>query len=105
MRTKSLLTAAACTLAVIGSSASSAFAGEVTGPPGTPDKAGSGSGVRTGAPAHSASICSYNGLNDMDPTQGPIHFIVQTPHTQGFPGAAGHGACRGGTNPENQPTP
>jgi hypothetical protein len=37
----------------------------------------------------------------MDPTQGPIHFIVQTPHNQGSPGEAGHGTCRGGTNIEN----
>jgi len=37
------------------------------GPPGTPGVAGSGSGNRTAAPAHSNSICSYNGLNDMNP--------------------------------------
>ena len=81
------------------------WAGEVTGPPGTPRVAFSGSGVRTGAPAHSNSICSYNGLNDMDPEQGPINSIVQTPHNQGSPGEAGHGTCAGGTNPENPPTP
>jgi hypothetical protein len=104
MRTKSLLAAATCAVAIVGATAGTAFAGEVTGRPGTPDVAGSGSGVRTGAPAHSNSICSYNGLNDMDPTQGPIHFIVQTPHNQGSPGDAGHGTCAGGTNPENPPT-
>jgi hypothetical protein len=73
--------------------------------PGTPNDAFSGSGNRTGAPAHSQSICSYNGLNDMNPDQGQIEFIVQTPHNQGSPGDAGHGACAGGTNPENQPAP
>jgi hypothetical protein len=101
---KSLL-AAACTVSLLGLAAGPAFAGEVTGRPGTPNVAFSGSGVRTGAPAHSQSICSYNGLNDMNPDQGPIDSIVQTPHTQGSPGDAGHGTCAGGTNPENQPTP
>ena len=105
MLLRSKLAAAACAVAIVGLSAGPALAGEVTGRPGTPDKAFSGSGVRTGAPAHSNSICSYNGLNDMNPDQGPIHFIVQTPHNQGSPGDAGHGACAGGTNPENPPTP
>jgi len=102
---KSVLAAAAFTFALVGGTSSAAFAGEVTGPPGTPGVAGSGSGVRTGAPAHSQSICSYNGLNDMNPDQGPIDSFVQTPHTQGSPGDAGHGTCAGGTNPENQPAP
>ena len=75
-------------------------------PPGmSPGQAFSGSGQRTGAPAHANSICAYNGLNDMNPAQGPIDSIVQTPHTQGSPGDAGHGTCAGGTNPENPPTP
>jgi hypothetical protein len=90
---------------VAGLGAGAASAGEVQGPPGTPNDAFSGSGNRTGAPAHSQSICSYNGLNDMNPDQGPIDSIVQTPHNQGSPGDAGHGACAGGTNPENQPAP
>jgi len=104
-RTKSVIAAAILAAALVGGSASTAFAGEVTGPPGTPNEPFSGSGVRTGAPAHSNSICSYNGLNDMNPAQGPIAVIVQTPHTQGSPGEAGHGTCRGGTNPENPPAP
>ena len=98
------LLAAVCSVSLLGLTAGPAFAGEVSGPPGTPNVPFSGSGVRTGAPAHSQSICSYNGLNDMNPDQGPIAVIVQTPHTQGTPGEAGHGTCRGGTNPENQPT-
>jgi hypothetical protein len=105
MRTKTVLAAAFCTAALVCGSSGAAFAGEVTGPPGTPGEAGSGSGVRTGAPAHSQSICSYNGLNDMNPEQGPIDSFVQTPHNQGSPGDAGHGTCAGGTNPENPPTP
>jgi hypothetical protein len=88
--------------AVLGVGANAAFAGEVQGPPGTAGVADSGSGNRTGAPAHSQSICSYNGLNDMNPDQGQIDSIVQTPHNQGSPGDAGHGTCAGGTNPETQ---
>src|SRR5881409_498172 len=105
MRVKAFVGAAICAAAVVGGSAGVAWAGEVTGRPGTPNVAFSGSGDRTGAPAHSNSICSYNGLNDMNPDQGPINSIVQTPHTQGSPGDAGHGTCAGGTNPENPPTP
>jgi hypothetical protein len=104
MRVKSLLATASCAVAVAGASAGAASAGEVQGPPGTPGVPFSGSGNRTGAPAHANSICAFNGLNDMNPAQGPINSIVQTPHTQGFPGAAGHGTCAGGTNPENPPT-
>lgn len=103
MRVKSFAAAGACAVAVIAAGAGPAYAGEVTGPPGTPGVPFSGSGVRTGAPAHSNSICSYNGLNDMNPEQGPISSIVQTPHNQGSPGDAGHGTCAGGTNPENPP--
>jgi hypothetical protein len=105
MRTKSFFATAACAVAVAAVSAGAAIAGEAQGPPGTPDVAFSGSGLRTGAPAHANSICAYNGLNDMNPNQGPIHSIVQTPHTQGSPGDAGHGTCAGGTNPENPPSP
>jgi hypothetical protein len=103
--------AAICATVVAGLSASAALAGEVTGPPGTPNVPFSGSGVRTGAPAHSNSICSYNGLNDMNPSQGPINSTVQTPHNQGVPGQAGadaagsgtpgHPTCGAGSNPEN----
>jgi hypothetical protein len=97
------LAAAICAVIVAGLSAGAALAGEVKGPPGTPGVAFSGSGERTGAPANSNSICSYNGLNDMNPAQGQIDIIVQTPHDQGSPGEAGHGTCAGGTNPENPP--
>jgi hypothetical protein len=99
---RSKFVAAICAAMLVSLPAGAALAGEVTGAPGTPGVPFSGSGVRTGAPAHSQSICSYNGLNDMNPAQGPIAVIVQTPHTQGSPGEAGHGTCAGGTNPENQ---
>jgi hypothetical protein len=87
-----------CAVAVAGLSGGVALAGEVTGPPGKPDVPFSGSGKQTGAFSNANSICAFNGLNDMNPSQGPIHEIVQTPHTQGSPGEAGHGTCRGGTN-------
>lgn len=83
---------------IISLSAGVALAGEVTGPPGTPDVAFSGSGHQTGAFFNANSICAFNGLNDMNPEQGPIHEITQNPHNQGSPGEAGHGTCRGGTN-------
>lgn len=102
---------ALCALVVAGVSSGAALAGEVQGPPGTPNHAGSGSGNRTGAPSHSNSNCSYNGLNDMNPDQGPISSIVQTPANQGVPGQAGVDAagsgtpgsptCGRGSNPEN----
>jgi hypothetical protein len=104
------LAAAMSAFVMAGLVAGAALAGEVTGPPGTPNQAGSGSGVRTGAPAHASSICAYNGLNDMNPDQGPISSIVQTPHNQGTPGEAGAGpkgsgtpgapTCGRGSNPE-----
>jgi hypothetical protein len=99
MRLRSFLAATVCAAALLGAGAGAAFAGEVAGPPGTPNEPFSGSGKSTGAPTHASSICAFNGLNDMNPLQGQIEFIVQTPHNQGSPGDAGHGACAGGTNP------
>ena len=90
--------AAICAAVVAGLSGSAALAGEVKGPPGTPGVPFSGSGEPTGARTHANSICAYNGLNDMNPSQGQIEFIVQTPQNQGVPGEAGHGTCAGGTN-------
>ena len=98
LRSRALLTAGLCAFALVGTGANAAYAGEVTGRPGTPDVANSGSGNPTGAPEHANSLCAFNGLNDMNPAQGPIHYIVQTPHNQGDPGDAGHGNCAGGTN-------
>lgn len=87
-------------------SASAALAGEVKGPPSTePRTQEQVDAIRTAAPAHSNSICSYSGLNDMIPGQGPIDFHVQSPGQDvrtgetppGIPGVA----CHGGSNPEN----
>jgi hypothetical protein len=83
-----------------------AFAGEVKGPPGTGARTQEEVDlIRTAAPAHSNSICSYSGLNDMIVGQGPIDFHVQSPgqdvrtgeNPPGIPGLA----CHGGSNPAN----
>lgn len=89
------------TTALLGASTLGALAGEVKGPPNTPDNTNA-----TGAPEHSNSACSYSGLNDMDSTDpdGQTSSQVQTaadsfkyynlPH--GYPGK--DGGCKGGTN-------
>jgi hypothetical protein len=95
LRTRSIFAAGFCALALAGGGAGTAYAGEVTGPPGAPGDITS-VGKATGAPEHSNSVCSFNGLNDMN--QGPDLLRTQTPHNQGSPGDAGHGNCAGGTN-------
>jgi hypothetical protein len=90
-------------LAFMGAGATGALAGEVTGPPGS---AANPPTNATGAPEHSNSICSFNGLNDFN--QGPTIERTQTPANQGVPGEAGadaagsgtpgHPSCGGGSN-------
>ena len=103
---RKLLATALCGLIVGGLSAGAALAGEVKGPPGTgPRTQDQVNAIRTGAPAHSNSICSYSGQNDMIVGQGPTDFHVQSPgqnvRNGGPPGLPGHGTCAGGSNPEN----
>jgi hypothetical protein len=96
MRKKSLLAVAVSAAALAGVSAAPAFAGEITGPPGTPGVEGSASGHRTPAVTNARSGCAANGLNDMNPLQGQIDLIVQNygankklgldPAVFGFPG-------------------
>jgi hypothetical protein len=96
MHKKSLLAVAVCGAALAGVSAAPAFAGEITGPPGTPGVAGSASGHRTPAVTNARSGCAANGLNDMNLEQGQIELIVQNygankklgldPAVFGFPG-------------------
>ena len=91
-------TAVICAIAVAGLSVGPALAGEVTGPPGD---AGAylvlHRGTRPEHVSNASWICRpLNGLNDFN--QGPLDNRVQTPHTQGTPGEAGHGTCAGGTN-------
>jgi hypothetical protein len=101
---RSILATAACTVAVVGAGAGAAFAGEVKGPPGTPEVIGSGSEEDTQAPAHANSICAFSGLNDFRAENGQIVFHVQSPgreHRLGFTPAGVPGqACGPGTNPE-----
>ena len=105
LSTTSRLAAAVCTLALVGTSAGPTFAGEVKGPPGTPEVLGSGSEQDTGAPAHANSICAFSGLNDFRAENGQIEVITQSPGTEhrlgntpaGVPGKA----CKGFSNPEN----
>ena len=87
-----------CAVVVAALSGSAALVGEVIGPPGTPGDPGSAQpDLSTAAPFHSQSICSYNGLNDMQLGQGQITYIVQTPHNQGVPGQPGADAAGSGT--------
>ena len=96
MPKKSWLAVAVCGAALAGVSAGPAFAGEITGPPGTPGEADSASGHRTPAVTNARSGCAANGLNDMNPLQGQIRLIVQNygankklgldPAVFGFPG-------------------
>jgi hypothetical protein len=107
MRTKPFIAAVLCSAAVASASAGAAFAGEVIGPPGTPGVPGSGSGIETAAPAHANSICAFSGLNDF--RNGQNVSIVQSPGQivssgSGPPGVPGQ-ACRGGSNPDNPPSP
>jgi len=105
MRMKSLFAAVVCGVAVVGTSAGAALAGEVKGPPGTPGVIGSGSETDTGAPSHANSICAFSGLNDFRAENGQIEVITQSPGTEhrlgytpaGIPGKA----CKGFSNPEN----
>ena len=90
-----LLVVAAC-VGVL--AAGGAFAGEVKGPPGTPDNTN-----ETGALDHANSACAASGLNDLDQSEGQTVSQVQTAADSwryyGLPhGAPGNlGLCRGGT--------
>jgi hypothetical protein len=99
------LAAGICAAAFLSLTAGAAFAGEVKGPPATgPQTQEQVDAKATAAPAHSNSICSFSGLNDMIPGQGPIDFHVQSPgqdvRNGGPPGIPGL-ACHGGSNPRN----
>lgn len=84
--------------AVVALAAGGAFAGEVKGPPGTPNNTN-----ETGALDHANSACAASGLNDLDSTEGQTVSQVQTAADswkyyqlpKGAPGTLG--LCRGGT--------
>jgi hypothetical protein len=98
MSKRSLLAVAVSTVALAGVSASGALAGEVKGPPGTPNNTN-----ETGALDHANSACAASGLNDLDSTEGQNVSQVQTAADSwkyyGLPkGAPGTlGLCKGGT--------
>jgi hypothetical protein len=88
-----------CAAIVAGLSVTTAFAGEVKGPPGTVNNTN-----ETAAPEHANSICAFSGLNDLDSAAGQTVSQVQTAADswkyyglpKGSPGTLG--LCRGGTN-------
>ncbi len=97
MSKRSLLAVAVSAVTLVGVSASGALAGEVKGPPGTPDNTN-----ETGALDHANSACAASGLNDFDSAGGQNVSQVQTAADSwkyyGLPkGAPGTlGLCRGG---------
>lgn len=105
MRTRAVIAAAACALA-IGVSASAAFAGEVTG-----------NGKETAGPAHANSICVFSGQNDDPDAPLSLDFSVAPDGPGGIAQSYGQNvklgadphvfnpgdACRGGSNPHNPP--
>lgn len=105
MNSKRLGTLPVCVAALMGISLGTTWAGEVKGPPGTPDNTN-----KTAAPDNANSNCAYSGLNDFDSNDpnGQFASIVQTAADawkyygleHGFPGK--DGACRGGTNEARQ---
>jgi hypothetical protein len=105
---RKILAAAFSAFVVAGLGAGVASAGEVKGPPGTELRTQAQvDAIRTAAPSHSNSICSYSGLNDLIAGQGPTDFHVQSPgqdvRNGGAPGLPGQ-FCGGGSNPENPPS-
>jgi hypothetical protein len=105
MRIKALIAVAVCTLA-IGVSASTAFAGEVTG-----------TGEETAGPANENSICVFSGQNDDPDAPLSLDFAVAPDGPGGISQSYGQNvklgadphvfnpgdACRGGSNPHNPP--
>jgi hypothetical protein len=99
MRRRLLIAASVAMLVAAGTGG--AFAGEVKGPPGTPDNTN-----RTGAPDHANSACAFSGLNDLDSldpigqTSSQVQTAADSWKFYGLPkGSPGKlGLCRGGTN-------
>ncbi len=98
MRKRSLFAVLLCAAVFAGGSVSAAVAGEVKGPPGTPNNTN-----ETGALDHANSACAASGLNDFDSTSGQNVSQVQTAADswkyyglpKGSPGTLG--LCKGGT--------
>jgi len=85
---------------LVGAGASSAYAGEVKGPPNQPDNTN-----ETGALAHANSACAASGLNDFDSldpdgqTASQVQTAADSWKYYGLPkGSVGTlGLCRGGS--------
>lgn len=88
---KRLLAVLFSTAALAGASCSAAFAGEVTGPPGTFGEKDT---------THANSICSFSGLNDANPPLGQTQSFGQDVKAgRANPREFNPGdACRGGSN-------
>ena len=101
MGMRRMLAVAACTAAVVGVGAGSAFAGEVKGPP-----ASGPTTDYTAARTHANSICAYSGLNDnpastnpMDPGGRVQSYGQDVKNGSADPHAFNPGdACHGGSN-------
>jgi hypothetical protein len=78
---RKLFAVVSCTAVIVGVGANAAFAGEITG-----------NGKFTAVENHvAASLCAFNGLNDLNPEQGQTTSRVQTPKDGPYPGAAAFG--------------
>ncbi|MGZ4355412.1 MAG: hypothetical protein ACXVRU_01225 [Gaiellaceae bacterium] len=104
MSKRRFFAAALCAAVFAGGSVSAGLAGEVKGPPGSPETAQPGGNPdKTGAVGTANSACAASGLNDFDSESGQIVSKVQTAADSwkyyGLPkGAPGKlGLCRGRT--------
>src|SRR5215203_6079196 len=97
LRRESTLASMLCAVALVGATASAAFAGEVTG-----------NGKPTAGPEHASSICVYSGQNDTPNAPGSEGGRVQSygqllkAGLKGVVPSPGV-ACRGGSNIPGQP--
>jgi hypothetical protein len=79
MHRKATIAAAVCTVALIGGTASAAFAGEKTG-----------NNKPTQGAAHANSACAFSGLDDQSPEEGGAGVVIPGEvqnwgHTKGTP--------------------
>ena len=112
---KRLIVIAASVAVLVLAAASAALAGEIKGPPGTECFPEGSTQLPicnfTAAVTHSNSICSFSGLNDLNPDFGQTDRQTQTPKDgpPGTPGSkdpvTGRPTCGGGSNPHNPPSP
>ena len=98
---KRLVVVAVSAAVLVFTGGSTAFAGEVKGPPGEENNTNT-----TGAVETANSACAASGLNDLDPTEGQTSSQTQTAADSwkfyGLPkGAPGKlGLCKGGSSEE-----